>query len=220
MDTKQSRFNMIEQQLRPAGVLAADVLNVLTKVKRENFVPPIYRHLAFAETNIPLGHGAHMLSPDLEAFSLQALAIQPDETVLEIGTGSGYMAALLGKQARQVVSYEIEPALAATARASLEHAHVSNVHVITGDGLAAFTNPLPNQAGFDVILLSGAVAEISPALLKQLKPGGRLFAVTGTRPAMHATLVHRYGDQCQHTALFETDADYLRGASPVAQFSF
>ena len=216
MDTNQARFNMIEQQLRPARVLAADVLALFTKIKREDFVPPAYRHLAFAATAIPLGHGAHMLTPELEARALQALAMRRHEQVLEIGTGSGYMAALLGAHAAHVLSYEIEPALADSARANLEHARVRNVQVVTGDGLAA----QPTQDTFHVIMVSGAVADVPKLLLDQLKPGGRLFAVTGTRPALEATLIHRIGDYFERIALFETDADFLRGAEPAPRFVF
>ncbi len=216
MDTKQARFNMIEQQLRPARVLAADVLTLLAETKREKFVPSAYRHLAFDATAIPLGHGAHMFTPELEARALQALAMRRHEKVLEVGTGSGYMAALLSAHAGHVLSYEIEPMLADTARANLEFARVRNVQVVTGDGLAV----LPTQGQFHVIMVSGAVAGIPQTLLDQLKPGGRLFAVTGTRPAMQATLIHRIGDHFEHVALFETDTDFLLGAEPVPQFVF
>jgi protein-L-isoaspartate(D-aspartate) O-methyltransferase len=216
MDTNQARFNMINQQLRPAGVLSADVLDMLGKVQREKFVPDACRHLAFAEISIPLGHGAQMFPPELEALALQALAVQANETVLEIGTGSGYMAALLAQRARHVHTYEIEPSLAAGARAALDHAGIRNVQVMTGDGLAARAP----QAPFDVIMVSGAVTAVPKMLLDQLKPGGRLFAVTGTRPAMHATLIERVGDDFHPKALFETDVPYLQGAAPAAQFSF
>lgn len=216
MDTNQARFNMIEQQLRPARVLAADVLALFAKIKREDFVPPAYRHLAFAATAIPLGHGAHMLTPELEARALQALAMRRHEQVLEIGSGSGYMAALLGAHAAHVLSYEIEPALADSARANLEHARVRNVQVVTGDGLAA----QPTQDQFHIIMVSGAMADVPQILLDKLKPGGRLFAVTGTRPALEATLIQRIGDHFERIALFETDADFLRGAEPAPRFVF
>lgn len=216
MDTNQARFNMINQQLRPAGVLSADVLDMLGKVQREKFVPDACRHLAFAEISIPLGHGAQMFPPELEALALQALAVQANETVLEIGTGSGYMTALLAQRARHVHTYEIEPSLAAGARTALDRAGIRNVQVMTGDGLAARAP----QAPFDVIMVSGAVTAVPETLLDQLKPGGRLFAVTGTRPAMHATLIERVGEDFHHKALFETDVPYLQGAAPAAQFSF
>jgi len=216
MDTNQARFNMIEQQLRPARVLAADVLTLFAEIKREDFVPPAYRHLAFAATAIPLSHGARMFTPELEALALQALAMRRHENVLEIGTGSGYMAALLGAHANHVLSYEIEPALADSARANLEHARVRNVQVLTGDGLAA----QPSQDQFHVIMVSGAVAEVPQTLLDQLKSGGRLFAVTGIRPALEATLIQRIGDHFERISLFETDADFLRGAEPVPHFVF
>lgn len=216
MDTNQARFNMIEQQLRPARVLAADVLTLFAEIKREDFVPPVYRHLAFSAAAIPLGRGAHMFTPELEARALQALTIRRHETVLEIGTGSGYMAALLGAHADHVLSYEIEPALADAARANLEHARVRNVQVATGDGLAA----RPTRDQFHVIMASGAVADVPQNLLDQLKPGGRLFAITGTPPALEATLIHRIGDHFERIALFETDADFLRGAEPAPHFVF
>jgi protein-L-isoaspartate(D-aspartate) O-methyltransferase len=216
MDINQARFNMIEQQLRPARVLAADVLTLFGEIKREDFVPPAYRHLAFAATAIPLGHGAHMFTPEQEARALQALAMRRHEQVLEIGTGSGYMAALLGAHADHVLSYEIEPALADSARVNLKHARVRNVQVVTGDGLA--TRPIQDQ--FHVIMVSGAVADVPQILLDQLKSGGRLFAVTGMRPALEATLIHRIGDYFERITLFETDADFLRGAEPAPRFVF
>jgi len=216
MDINQARFNMIEQQLRPARILAADVLTLFAEIKREDFVPPAYRHLAFAATAIPLGHGAHMLPPELEAHAMQALAMRRHEKVLEIGSGSGYMAALLSAHANHVLSYEIEPALADSARVNLEHARVRNVQVVTGDGLLAH----PTQDQFHVIMVSGAVADVPKVLLNQLKPGGRLFAITGKRPALEATLIHRIGDHFERIALFETDADFLRGAEPVPCFVF
>ncbi len=216
MDINQARFNMIEQQLRPARVVVPGVLSLLAEKKREDFVPSAYRHLAFAATAIPLGHGAHMFTPELEARALQALAMRRHEQVLEIGTGSGYMAALLGAHASHVLSYEIEPALADSARTNLEHARIRNVQVVTGDGLAE--QPLSDT--FHVIMVSGAVADVPESLLDRLKPGGRLFAVTGTRPALEATLIHRVGDHFERVALFETDTDFLRGAEPAPRFVF
>jgi protein-L-isoaspartate(D-aspartate) O-methyltransferase len=216
MNLEQARFNMIAQQVRPARVLDADVLNLMAVIRREEFVPPALRHLAYAETEIPLGHGAHMFSPELEARALQALAMRKHERILEIGTGSGYMAALLGAHADHVWSFEIEPELAAMARTNLQRTWVSNVEVITGDGLQG----LLSYAPFDAIMLSGAVAEVPQALLDQLKPGGRLFAITGFSPAMQATLMRRTADGFERTALFETEADFLRGAEPSRRFTF
>jgi protein-L-isoaspartate(D-aspartate) O-methyltransferase len=216
MNLEQARFNMIAQQVRPARVLDADVLNLMAVIRREEFVPPALRHLAYAETEIPLGHGAHMFSPELEARALQALAMRKHERILEIGAGSGYKAALLGAHADHVWSFEIEPELANQARANLQRTWVSNVEVITGDGLPG----LLSYAPFDAIMISGAVAEVPQALLDQLKPGGRLFAITGALPAMQATLIRRTGDGLERSALFETEVDFLRGAAPQPSFTF
>ncbi|MDO8348160.1 MAG: protein-L-isoaspartate O-methyltransferase [Rugosibacter sp.] len=216
MNIEQARFNMIEQQLRPARVLDADVLEALAVVKREDFVPPAWRHLAFAETELPLGHGAAMFSPWLEARALQALAMRRHENVLEIGTGSGYMAALLGAHADHVYSFEIEPGLATLARANLQRASVFNVHVELGNGLAG----LPAHAPFDAIMVSGGVRAVPKVLLDQLKPGGRLFAVVGTPPTMQAMLFQRSGEHVRSTALFETEVGFLRGAEAGPDFEF
>lgn len=216
MNLEQARFNLIEQQLRPARVLDEEVLETLAVVKREDFVPPAWRHLAFAETELPLGHGAAMFSPLLEARALQALAMRHHENALEIGTGSGYMAALLGAHADHVHSFEIEPALAAFARANLQRAGVLNVQVEVGDGLAG----LAARAPFDVIMVSGGVAAVPQVLLDQLKPEGRLFAVVGALPTMEAMLIQRSGDLFHSTALFETKVDFLRGAEPAPDFEF
>ncbi|MFZ2629739.1 MAG: protein-L-isoaspartate O-methyltransferase [Rugosibacter sp.] len=216
MNLEQAHFNMIEQQVRPARVLDTEVLDLLAIIRREDFVPPALRHLAYAGTEIPLGHGAYMFSPELEARALQALAMRKHERVLEIGAGSGYMAALLGAHADHVWSFEIEPELANLARTNLQRTWVSNVEVITGDGLQG----LLSYAPFDAIMISGAVAEVPQALLEQLKQGGRLFAITGALPAMQATLIRRTGDGLERTALFETEVDFLRGAAPQPSFTF
>lgn len=216
MNLEQARFNMIEQQLRPARVLDEEVLETLAVVKREDFVPAAWRHLAFAETELPLGCGAAMFSPWLEARALQALAMRRHENVLEIGAGSGYMAALLGAHADHVYSFEIEPELAALARANLQRAGVFNVHVELGDGLAGFAA----QAPFDAIMVSGGVATVPQALLDQLKPGGRLFAVVGAPPTMQATLIQRSDKHFHSTVLFETEVNFLRGAEPEPGFEF
>lgn len=216
MNIEQARFNMIEQQLRPARVLDTEVLDLLAVIKREEYVPAALRHLAFTATEIPLGYGAHMFPPELEARALQALAMRRHENVLEVGAGSGYMAALLGAHANHVWSCEIEPHLADMARANLQRMRVSNVQVATGDGL----NGLPAHAPFDAIMVSGAVAEVPQALLDQLKPGGRLFAITGSPPAMEATLIRRTGNDFQRVALFETEVAFLRGAEPKPRFVF
>ena len=215
MNFEQARFNMIEQQLRPGNVLDPDVLDVLFVVKREEFVPTAHRRLAFAETQIPLGCGASMFLPHLEAHALQALGMKKHETVLEVGTGSGYMAALLGAHADRVWSVEIDASIAAQARENLRRAGVTNVSVDVGDGLAG----LLAHAPYDAIMVSGAVRKVPQVLLDQLKPGGRLFAIEGSAPAMEAVLYARIGDSVRRAAVFETVADPLQ-AAPVPAFAF
>ena len=193
MNFEQARFNMIEQQIRPWQVLDADVLELLSVVRREDFVPPAHKALAFADMELPLRpHGEPgqcMLAPKVEARMLQDLAVQKHEKVLEIGSGSGYMAALLAQRAQRVISLEIDPELAALARANLQRAGVLNVEVRQADGAKG----APVEGPFDVIVLSGSVAEVPHKLLEQLKPGGRLIAIVGEQPVMRATLITRTG---------------------------
>ena len=194
---EQARFNMIEQQIRPWDVLDPQVLELLSVLHREDFVPPAHQALAFVDMEIPLVAGAQearqsgrcMLAPRVEARLLQDVAPQPHEKVLEVGTGSGYMAALLGARAGTVISLEIDPALAAQARARLAAAGCKNVEVRQADGAQG----LPAEAPFDVIVLSGSVAEVPQALKDQLKVGGRLIAIVGEEPVMRATLITRTG---------------------------
>lgn len=169
---EQARHNMIEQQLRPWEVLDTATVDLLYADRREDFVPAGMRALAFADVSIPLGHGASMLPPKLEAHALQALAVRPHERVLEIGTGSGHMAALLAARSQDVWTLEIEPALVEQARANLARRGVGNVHVEVADGLAGHAA----QAPYDVIMVSGGVADIPATLVDQLKVGGRLIA--------------------------------------------
>ena len=207
MNIEQARFNMIEQQIRPWEITDLSVIELLAAVKREDFVPAAYRNLAFADTAIPLGHGAAMLPPVIEARALQALALTPNVRVLEVGTGSGYMAALLATKAENVWTVEIVPELAALARETLARAGTPNVIVEQGDGLAG----LPAQAPFDAIMVSGSVPAIPRELLAQLKTGGRLFAVVGEGPVMQAQLVTRNGEnQWSTQALFEREAAPLQ----------
>lgn len=217
MNFEQARFNMIEQQLRPANVLDAAVIELLFAVRREDFVPAAWRNAAFADVEIPLGHGACMLRPLVEALALQAVGLRKHEKVLEVGTGSGYMAALLASHADSVVSMEIVPELAQRARENLAHAGIANVAVETGDGILG----MPAQAPFDVIMLSGSVAYVPRELLAQLKPGGRLFAIVGTEPAMTATLLTREGEGAfRSVGLFETAAAPLINAPAAPAFVF
>jgi len=187
MNIEQARFNMVEQQIRPWNVLDTSVLELLSVVKREAFVPAAFQALAFADIEIPLGHGQCMLAPRLEARMLQDLAIQPQETVLEIGAGSGYMAALMAQRAHRVVSLELVPELASMARTNQRNAGIQNAEVRQGDGAAAS----PAEGQYDVIVLSGSVTEVPQSLLDLLKVGGRLAGIVGDEPVMRATFVTR-----------------------------
>ena len=195
---EKARFNMIEQQIRPWDVLDPQVLELLSVLHREDFVPEAHKALAFVDMEIPLVGSAHealtsgrcMLAPKVEARMLQEVSPQPHEKVLEVGAGSGYMAALLAARAASVITMEIDPALAGMARKNLSRAGVTNAQVCEGDG----SKGLPREGPFDVIVLSGSVAEIPQALLSQLKVGGRLAAIVGADPVMRATLVTRTGD--------------------------
>lgn len=217
MDIEQARFNMVEQQIRPWDVLEQEVLDLLFVVKRETFVPAPLRQLAFVDTAIPLGHGAAMLEPKIEARVLQELKLKSTDTVLEIGTGSGYMAALLGARASQVTTVEIEPALAETARRNLTAAGALNVRVEVGDAAQGW----PTHAPYDVIAVSGALPVLPQELVAQLRPGGRLIAFIGEAPVMNCVLVklNADGTQSQET-LFETVVPTLRNARGGQRFVF
>ena len=217
MNIEQARFNMIEQQIRPWDVLNLGVLELLAVVKREDFVPPAHRALAFVDTEVPLPGGQCMLAPKVEARILQELAVGRHERVLEIGAGSGYMAALLAHRAQQVTSLEIDPELAAFAAANLKRAGVMNANVVNADGV----NGLAGEGPFDVIVLSGSVAEVPEALLSQLKVGGRLAAIVGAEPVMRAVLITRSDAKgMERTVLFDTVAQRLRHFAEPTKFHF
>lgn len=216
-EMRQARFNMIEQQIRPWDVLDTEILDLLSVVKREEFVPLAYKSLAFADMEIPLPGGQCMLAPRLEARLLQDLAIQKHESVLEIGTGSGYMAALLAHRARQVISLELVPELVEMARANLRKAGISNAEVRGFDG----SKGAPAEGPFDVILLSGSVAEVPHALLEQLRVGGRLAAIVGDEPVMRATFVTRTGAADFRTVQpWDTVAPRLKNFPEPSRFTF
>ena len=225
MNIELARFNMIEQQIRPWNLQDDSVLELLAAVKREDFVPEGQKGLAFADLEIPLRSsseeslalGQCMLEPRLEARLLQDLAVLPTETVLEIGTGSGYMAALLGKKALRVLSLEIVPELVTMARENLAKAGIRNVEVRQGDG-AQMTSA---DGGFDVIALSGSVGEVPSALLKLLKVGGRLGAIIGDEPVMRATVVTKVSDTEFRTVQeWDTHAPRLRNFPQPSRFKF
>lgn len=216
MNYELARHNMIEQQLRPWKVADPLVLDQLYADRREDFVPDAYRALAFADVEIPVGHGASLLPPKLEGRILQALAVQPHERVLEIGAGSGHMAALLAARAKEVWSVEVDPAIAALARANLARQDIDNAHVEVGDGLAG----LAARAPFDVIVVSGGVYEIPQNLIDQLGVGGRLMAFVGAVPTMSLRLLTRVSaDAVASEDLLETVVPMLQQA-PVKHFVF
>ncbi len=217
MNIELARFNMIEQQIRPWEVLDQGVLSLLALVHREQFVPPAYRALAFVDTEVPLAEGQCMLAPRVEARLLQELRLAPHESVLEVGAGSGYMAALLAHQVQRVTTLERRPALAAMARANLQRAGIGNATVLEADGAAA----APASAAFDAIVLSGSVADVPPALLSQLRLGGRLLAIVGHEPVMRATLITRVAEQqFKRVELFDTVAPRLDGFGEPTRFQF
>lgn len=223
MNFEQARYHMIEQQIRPWEVLDTQVLALLAVVRREDFVPLAHKSLAFADLEIPLPPGTHasqcMLSPKVEARLLQDLAVQKHEKVLEIGAGSGYMAALLAHRAQQVISLEIEPVLADMARENLQKAGVHNARVVQRDGSKPLDGDLAGP--FDVIVLSGSVAQVPESLKAQLKVGGRLAAIVGSDPVMCATIVTRVSETAWRTAQdWETIAPRLQGFAEPSAFRF
>lgn len=213
IDYARTRDTMVEQQVRPWDVLDGRVLEALATIPREAFVPEALRALAYADTALPLAHGERMMKPVVEGRMLQALLPADGETVLEIGTGSGYMTACLARLARDVVSLERHPDLAGTARARLAEQGVGNVTVEAVDAFG-----WDSQRQFDVICVTGAVSAMPERFLQWLKPEGRLFAILGRSPAMEASLVRPWVNGGAPESLFETDLAYLAGAAPRPEF--
>jgi protein-L-isoaspartate(D-aspartate) O-methyltransferase len=216
-----ARFNMIEQQIRPWEVLDGQVLALLSVVKRENFAPMAHKALAFVDMEIPLGKDGDtdqvMLAPRVEARFLQNAAVKPSDKVMEIGTGSGYMAALLAHQAASVLSFEINPELAQQARVNLQTAGIHNAEVRQADG----SQGAPSDGPFDVIMLSGSVPGVPQVLLNQLSIGGRLLAVVGEEPMMRARVITRTSDQQWQTSEpWDTIAPRLKGFPEHNRFAF
>jgi protein-L-isoaspartate(D-aspartate) O-methyltransferase len=213
----QARFNMIEQQIRPWNVLDAAVLELLSVVKREDFCPLAHKSLAFADLEIPLPGGQCMMAPRVDARLLQDLAVQPTDKVLEIGTGSGYMAALLAHRAQRVISLEISPELVEMARTNLTKAGITNTEVRCADGAKG----APADGPFDVIVLSGSVAEVPQNLLDSLKVGGRLGAIVGDEPVMRATFITRTSaTDFRTTHPWDTNAPRLQNFAEHSRFKF
>lgn len=217
MNVEQARFNMIEQQIRPWDVLDSAVLSLLAIVRREDFVPPAYRALAFSDVEVPLPEGECMLCPRVEARLLQEAQVQRHEKVLEIGAATGHIAALLSHKAQRVIALEADAGLAAQAQANLKRAGVMNVTVLNQDGAAGLAAEEP----FDAILLSGSVASVPQVLLNQLKVGGRLAAIVGSEPVMRAVMITRVGANDFRTVeMFDTVAGRLPGFAEAPAFSF
>jgi protein-L-isoaspartate(D-aspartate) O-methyltransferase len=217
MNVAQARFNMIEQQIRPWNVLDPHVLDLLQTVAREEFVPAAYRSLAFADLEIPLPGGECMLAPRVEARLLQDLNVQPHESVLEVGTGSGFMAALLAHRARSVLSVELRPELVAMARANLEEAGVRNATVRLEDG----ADLSAAEGKFEAIVLSGSVIQLPLALMQRLTIGGRLIAIVGDEPSMRAALVTRVSEtEFNTTYPWDANAPRLQNFPEPSRFQF
>jgi protein-L-isoaspartate(D-aspartate) O-methyltransferase len=214
LDYAKARETMVEQQVRPWDVFEPSVLETLATLPRERFAPDAHRALAYSDIELPLGHGETMLKPVIEGRALQALKVREHEDVLEIGTGSGYLSACLGRLGREVVSLERHADLADAARARLQAQGIANVRVETADVFA-----WQSARKFDAILVGAAVAAIPEQFAQWLRPGGRMFIVHGDAPAMDAALVQLGADgRSQVESLFETVVPYLVGATPSPQF--
>jgi protein-L-isoaspartate(D-aspartate) O-methyltransferase len=212
---EQARYKMIEQQIRPWNVLDDHVLTLLSKVKREFFVPPASREMTFMELEISLGHGVSMWLPKLEARALQSLRLTPTDRVLEVGSGSGYLTALLASLAEHVTSVEIVPELNAFAEKNLAAQHVNNVTLIQGDAAQGW------QGSYNAIILTGSVPVIPEAFKNSLAIGGRLFAIVGDAPAMQAKVVTCLAPgEFKTVTLFETVVAPLQNALQPERFVF
>lgn len=221
MNIEQARFNMVEQQIRTWAVLDQNVLDLLYVVRREDFVPPAYRALAFSDLEIPLTSnseaGERMWQPKMEARVLQELAVRKSDIVLEVGTGSGYLTALLAHRAQRVVSIEINPALKAQGEKNLLSQDLDNISLELGDAARGWSQHNP----YDVIVLTASTPVLPPEILNQLKPGGRLFAIVGDAPVMSARIVTcRSPGSYDSVALFETNFTPLRNAAQPVRFKF
>jgi protein-L-isoaspartate(D-aspartate) O-methyltransferase len=217
MNYEQARINMIEQQIRTWEVLDQGVLDLLSEVHREEFIPDPYKPLALADINVPLNHGEVTMTPKLEARVIQSLDIRPDDKILEIGTGCGYFTALLAKSGKVVYSIDIYEDFTHYAGQVLAAHRITNVQLFTGDGLGGW----PQEAPYDVIAVTGSIPVYTPLYEQQLAVGGRLFVIVGESPIMEACLVTRVGqDEWSRESLFETDLPPLVGAHKSTTFEF
>ena len=217
MNIEQARVNMVENQVRPWEVLDGRVLDVIGRVRREDFVAAAHRQLAFADLCLPLGHGEVMMKPVVEGRVLQALELLPTDHVLEIGTGSGFLSACLASLSAQVTSIDIHADFTASAAQRLQAANIGNVSLVTGDAVREWQP----EGLFDALVVTGAVFEIPPHWLTWLKPGARALVVRGQSPVQHATLLtHEGTGRYREETLFETDLPYLTHAEPPQRFVF
>ncbi len=214
MNFDQARFAMIQQQVRPWEVLDPRVLEALTTLRREDFVPPAYRQMAFADLPLPLAHGETMMKPVVEGRLLQALDLEPGDEVLEIGTGTGFVTACLARLAREVTSIDIHDDFVEAARRRLSQCEIINARLETADAMTW----RPGRQ-FDAIAVTGAVARIPELFTDWLKPNGRMFVVCGYSPVQEAVRVTRRGENLHSESLFESDIPYLRGAEPAPRFT-
>ena len=217
MDIKQARKNVIEQQIRPWGGLNVRANQALSDIPRENFVPEEYLNLVFADIEIPLIDGAKMFSPKIEGRILDSLDFQGHETVLEIGTGSGYFTSVLAKLSQSVVTIELDEQLSESAQNKIKDLNLNNITFINDDALAYnFDNEQ-----YDTIVVGCALPNKNESFFRLLKPGGKLFMVVGAINQMQATLVQRTNEnEWQSKSLFETHLDYMKGAEPSVKFAF
>jgi len=217
LDVERARFNMVEQQIRPWEVLDPRVLDLLFRVRREEFVPPQYRALAFVDMEIPIGHGEKMLAPKMEARMVQELALAPGDRILEVGTGSGYMAALLASLGGHVDSVDIIPEFTQSAGAKLARSGITNTTLDTGDAARGWDLHAP----YDAIVITGSLPVLPDAFPKSLRPGGRLIAVVGEPPVMGARLITCVAvGAYSTTGLFETCIAPLKNAPHPERFVF
>lgn len=217
MDFEQARSNMIEQQIKPWNVPNQSVLDLISEIHREDFMPDEYKRLALADTRIPLAHGQVTMTPKVEARLLQALEIKPEDEILEIGTGCAYLTALLAKSGHHVLSIDIHPEFTEQARLKLQQHDIHNVTLESGNAL----HDRQQSSPYDVIVLTGSVPFLEDCIQQQLKIGGRLFVITGQSPAMEAKLITRISENDWHDkVLFETDLPELEGATQIEAFKF
>ncbi len=216
MDFEKARYNMIEQQVRTWEVLDQDVLDQLALIHREDFMPEAYRRVALADVRIPIGHGEVTMTPKAEARLVQSLLLTPEDKVLEIGTGCGYLTALLGRMTASVVSVDIHDDFTRAAAPRLADHGIHNVQLETGDAV----NGWPSQAPYDAIAVTGSVPVLTESFQSQLAIGGRLFVIVGESPAMEACLITRMGErEWASDSLFETDLPPLVGAPRKQHFT-